>query len=291
MARTVKNNCDYFPHLTTMRNHKKIKALRNKFGQVLGYAFWSMFVEYLTEQDGTEIENSEMEFEMFSGELGVSVTEIRELINYCIKIELLFLSEENFIYSESLNDNLQPVFDKRKRSKDSSKTRKRRENGSFCDSNSIVTGETTAETPHIKVDKSRVNKSKEREKELSPDLAANLDKFRDKMLIPISECEEEMLADEITLPNTAMHNKLSPDLIEVKAWVVEFFSQLRSEGTTEKTVKDSRSHFSRWLKIQLQNKKINGTKHESVGEKSKIIANSIADNIARITAEDLTGKN
>ena len=83
MGRPIKNNCDYFPHLTTMRNHKKVKALRNKFGQVLGYAFWSMFIEYLTEQDGNELEDSEIELEMFAGELGVSVTEIQDMVNYC----------------------------------------------------------------------------------------------------------------------------------------------------------------------------------------------------------------
>ena len=125
MARPTKNNCDYFPHQTTMRNHRKVKALRNKFGQVLGYAFWAMFIEYLTEQDGCEVENSEIELDMFAGELGVSVTEIQEMVNYCIRIELLFLNKDNFIYSESLNDNLLPVFEKRKKAKEMSKTRKK----------------------------------------------------------------------------------------------------------------------------------------------------------------------
>jgi hypothetical protein len=160
MARPSKNNCDYFPHFTTMRNHKKVKALRTKFGSILGYAFWSMFIEYLTEQDGNEFENSEIEMEMFAGELGVSVTEIQEMINYCIKIELLFLTEDNFIYSDSLNEYLRPVFDKRQKAKEFSKTRKRHKNGSFCDNNIQTDGISVTEMPQSKVNKSKVNKSK-----------------------------------------------------------------------------------------------------------------------------------
>lgn len=160
MARPTKNNCDYFPHLTTMRNHRKVKALRNKFGQVLGYAFWAMFLEYLTEQDGCEVENSEIELEMFSGELGVSVAEIQEMINYCIRIELLFLNKDNFIYSESLNDNLLPVFEKRKKSKETSKARKRRENGTFIPNNTTPLGVSATETPQSRVEYSKVKKSK-----------------------------------------------------------------------------------------------------------------------------------
>jgi hypothetical protein len=85
-----------------MRNHKKVKALRAKFGQVLGYAFWSMIIEYLTEQDGIELENSDLEIEMFAGELGISATEIRDMVNYCIKIELLFIDNTNHIFSKNL---------------------------------------------------------------------------------------------------------------------------------------------------------------------------------------------
>lgn len=161
----MKNNCDYFPHFTTMRNHKKVKALRAKFGQVLGYAFWSMVIEYLTEQDGIEFEYSEIEIEMFAGELGVSSTEIRDMVDYCIKIELLFLTNDNFIYSESLNESLQPVFEKRKRAKELSKTRKRHNNGSYCDNDTTTCGVSVTEMPQSKVKESKEKKSKENNKE------------------------------------------------------------------------------------------------------------------------------
>ena len=148
-----------------MRNHKKVKALRAKFGQVLGYAFWSMILEYLTEQDGIEFENSDLELEMFAGELGVSATEIRDIIDYCIKIELLFLNSDNFIYSESLNELLQPVFDKRKKAKEASKARQRHKNGSFCGNNTQSPLVSATETPQRKEKESKEEESKEKKKE------------------------------------------------------------------------------------------------------------------------------
>ena len=47
MARPKKQYCDYFSHDRDMRNHRKIKALRTKFG-VNGYAVWVMILEVLT---------------------------------------------------------------------------------------------------------------------------------------------------------------------------------------------------------------------------------------------------
>jgi hypothetical protein len=151
-----------------MRNHRKVKALRNKFGLIKGYAFWAMFIEYLTELDGNEFEYSDAECEMFAGELGVSATEIKEMIDYCIFIELLFKTDQNFIYSDSLNDNLNPVYEKRKRERVKSKAKIRRENGSFgkqltndgvsANDNTTNSGESVEEIPQSIIDKSIIDK-------------------------------------------------------------------------------------------------------------------------------------
>ena len=160
MARPTKNNAEYFQHYTTMRNHRKVKILRNKFGSILGYAFWSMMLEWLTEQDGLEWEYSELECEMFAAELGVSAAEIRSLVDFCLQIELLFKSDTGFVYSESLNELMQPLFDKRQRERDKSKTRKRRESGQFGNDNTASGGVSAAETPQRRVEDSRVDKSR-----------------------------------------------------------------------------------------------------------------------------------
>lgn len=165
MARPLKNNCEYYPHFTTMRNHRKVKALRNKFGSVLGYAFWSMFIEYLTELDGNEFEFTNVECEMFAGELGVSAAEIQSLISYCLDIELLFKDEQNFIYSDSLNDYLKPVYEKREREREKSKARQRQENGAFCKHKKEPHGVSAAEIPQggeLNVEDSPQRKEKKR---------------------------------------------------------------------------------------------------------------------------------
>lgn len=152
MGRPVKNNADYFPHFTTMRNHRKVKALRNRFGQVQGYAFWCMICEYLTDQEGNMMENSDLELEMFSAELGVSVTETREMLSFCHRIKLLFTNEANFIYSESLNALLAPVYEKRFCGRNAAKTSKRSVNGAFLSQKCGDVGISVTETPQSRVE-------------------------------------------------------------------------------------------------------------------------------------------
>lgn len=158
MARPAKNYCDYFPHDRDMRNHRKVKAIRTKFG-ITGYAIWAMFLEYLTGIDGNEFEQSESEMELIAGDFGVSVAEISDILNYCIKLELLFI-KNGFIHSESLDENLLPVYEKRKVSKGISR-KQQRINGKFSSNNSVSNGVSVTEIPQSIVDKSKVNKSKD----------------------------------------------------------------------------------------------------------------------------------
>lgn len=153
MGRPPKNNCEYFPHRAEMRNHRKIKALRNKLG-ITAYAIWNMLLEYLTDMDGNEFENSESEHELMAGDFGVSVTEISDVLNYCIKLDLLF-EKNGFIYSETLNDNLAPVYEKRGRAKELSKQQLRK-NGKFVTETTVSTAVSVTEIPQSKVDNIKV---------------------------------------------------------------------------------------------------------------------------------------
>lgn len=156
MARPKKNYCDYFPHDRDMRNHRKVKAIRTKFGPI-GYAIWSMTLEYLTGIDGNEFEYSDVEFELMAGDFGVSAPEIQHLIDYCIKLEMLFLNN-GFINSESLDDRLKPVYEKRGINKDKSK-KQLRVNGKFANNKTVVDGVSAPEMPQSKVKESKVNKT------------------------------------------------------------------------------------------------------------------------------------
>jgi len=163
MARPTKNFCDYFPHDRDMRNHRKVKAIRTKFG-INGYAIWSMILEYLTGIDGNVFEYSDVEFELMGGDFGVSATEIRCIVDYCIILEMLFL-ENSFIRSESLDERLKPVYDKRQVSKGISK-KQSRVNGKFTANNTESLGVSVAEMPQSKVNRIKV-KNKEIDKESS----------------------------------------------------------------------------------------------------------------------------
>jgi len=153
MARPKKNYCDYFPHDRDMRNHRKVKAIRTKFGPI-GYAIWSMTLEYLTGIDGNEFEYSDVEFELMAGDFGVSASEIRDVIDYCIKLDMLF-NNNGFINSESLDERLKPVYEKRGTNKDKSK-KQLRVNGKFANNKTVTDGVSAPEMPQIKVKEIKV---------------------------------------------------------------------------------------------------------------------------------------
>ena len=156
MARPPKNNCDYFPHDRDMRNHKKVKAIRNKFSN--GYAIWVMLLEHLTGSDGNVFPYTDLEFELMSGDFGFSATEIRDVVDYCVSLELLFLVN-GFINSESLDERLAPVFEKRRQAKELSK-QQQRENGKFTAKNTESSGIPVTEMPESKVKESKRNETK-----------------------------------------------------------------------------------------------------------------------------------
>lgn len=114
MARPKKENAEYFSHDANMRNDPKVKALRKKFQD--GYAVYNMFLEYLTDCVLFEVEMTDLEFEILSGDFDVDVEILKEILDYCIKIGLLIKSE-NVFFSNGLKKRLQPVLDKRNNAK------------------------------------------------------------------------------------------------------------------------------------------------------------------------------
>lgn len=78
----------------------------------------------------------------------------------------------------------------------------------------------------------------------------------------LSECYEELSGDtnwsEIVTMNTrnSGHNDFTTDMF--KMYLRLFFEKLQNEGEVRKSPKDAKSHFARWLNIELQKK----TNHE-----------------------------
>lgn len=272
MARPQKNNCEYFPHLTTMRNHRKVKALKNKFGPVLGYAFWAMFLEYLTELDGNEFEFTQIECEMFAAELGVSATEIQSLINFCIDIELLFKDESNFIYSDSLNDALKPVYEKRNRERGKSKARERHENGSFCGKENKSHGVSVTEIPQelplqqAEIPQSKVKKSKVDKRKKEFDFSFIEDSFKDIFEIWLNYKSErnEKYKTQDSLHTCYNHLKkisynnpeTAKEIVEksmANNWAGIFELKNTPNGTNQKSLQPNGFEINKTSKIPVRN--------------------------------------
>lgn len=158
MPKPIKNYCDYFSHDRDMRNHRKIKAIRTKFG-LNGYAIWCMILEYLTGADGNVFEYSDVEIELMAGDFGVPSGDLKAVIDYCLSpLELLF-QKEGFIRSESLDERLRPVYEKRGREKQKS-GKQHRDGGKFAVDNAVTHGKTTADGTQKKVKEKKVKEKK-----------------------------------------------------------------------------------------------------------------------------------
>lgn len=159
MARPTKNNAPYFGHDNNMRNHRKIKALRAKF-PVVGYCVWCMFLEVLTECEGNRWAENELEEELLAGDFGVSVTEIRDILNYCISLELI-CRDNGVLYSQTLDERLKFFYQKRDLSRERARGQAR--NAGKFDSDNRKDGVSVTEIPQSKSISKGNLKNKEKE--------------------------------------------------------------------------------------------------------------------------------
>lgn len=113
MARPKKNNAEYFAHDADMRNDVKIKALRRKFSHT-GYAVWNYLLETLTDSDFFEVEWEEINIELLAADYDVTVEELNEIVEYCLKIGLLQKKGDR-LYSETHKKRFTPLLANRER--------------------------------------------------------------------------------------------------------------------------------------------------------------------------------
>ena len=93
MARPIKNNAEYFSHDADMRNDVKVKALRRRFSHT-GYAVWCYILETLTDTDFFELDYRTLNQELLAADFDISVSELREIVDYCCQLELLQLTDD-----------------------------------------------------------------------------------------------------------------------------------------------------------------------------------------------------
>lgn len=116
MARPKKNNAEYFPHDADMRNDIKVKALRRRFSHT-GYAVWNYLLETLTDSDFFEVERSGINSELLAADYDVTVEQLNEIIDYCLKIELL-QEEGDRLFSNAHKQRFAGLITKRERDRE-----------------------------------------------------------------------------------------------------------------------------------------------------------------------------
>ena len=117
MARPQKNNAEYFSHDADMRNDVKVKALRRKF-QHTGYAVWCFILESLTDGEYFEIDYNELNRELLAADFDVPVELLEEIVDYCCKVGLLQMTEDQHLYSEAHQRRFASLMEKRKRDRE-----------------------------------------------------------------------------------------------------------------------------------------------------------------------------
>lgn len=121
----------------------------------------------------------------------------------------------------------------------------------------------TTSTPrqhYVNTTKEKEKEEEEEKKEIS--LSRDKEKFPPSEVVDktLSECYDELSGDrswiEIVTMNTrnSGHKDFTIDMFEM--CLKRFFEKLQNEGEVRKSPKDAKSHFARWLNIEL-NKKAN----------------------------------
>lgn len=111
MARPRKNNAEWFSHDAGLRNHRKVKAARQKFGAE-GYAAFVMFLEVLADAEDFKIRFSEDEIDLLAGDFEIETEKLEKIVNFFLKIGLL-QTEDGFLYNSHLVERLSPLTKKR----------------------------------------------------------------------------------------------------------------------------------------------------------------------------------
>lgn len=163
MARPNKNNAEYFSHDADMRNDVKIKALRRRFSHT-GYAVWCYLLETLTDTDFFEVDYRDLNQELLAADFDISIEELRTIVEYCCKINLLQLSEDGTrLYSETHKKRFSGLITKRERDRERlarlvNKREQRNENVIAAKTN--FTDNSHNDNPHSKVKENRVKENR-----------------------------------------------------------------------------------------------------------------------------------
>lgn len=102
MQRANHKNTYYFSHDCNARNDEKILVMRSIYG-LEGYAMYFMIIEILREQADFKLKDTKYLPNALAVQLGTDVEIVKKFLDDCCNEFNLFVREDGFIYSESLN--------------------------------------------------------------------------------------------------------------------------------------------------------------------------------------------
>ena len=260
MARPKKNKIDYFPHLVA--SGKTMFILEQKYGND-GYAFWFKLLELLGDTVGHSFcLRNDSNWEFLLAKTRVSDITATEILDTLAKLGAIDaeLWEEKVIWCQNFIDNISDVYLKRKQ-----KVPVKPHKMSFCDRNPRTTDVSVAESTQSKVKEIKGNKEEvEEEIKTPPSPPTNLPKeiqerINSNMSRPLADVFRELDTNQEWKEKMCMLYKIPGLNADIKLQNFDkllnrFYHHLSVERQEkEKSMKDTYSHFSNWIKKVPQN--------------------------------------
>ena len=171
MARPIKHNADYFSHDVSMRDDIKIKAIRRKFKHT-GFSVWIMLLELLTSNEYFEYEWTELNIELLGPDFDCDADEIKEIVNYCISLNLLQITN-GYLHCDNLTKRLEETVLVRRKDYCSNNSKRFKLSGVNDDNNGVNDYNNTqskgkeSEVKQSKLHETKVKCSKENKSEVN----------------------------------------------------------------------------------------------------------------------------
>ena len=159
MARPVKNNAMFFFHETDASSDEKILYLESRHG-VAAYAFYFKMLETLSRADNFFIPYNDITLSVLSKKFGIDLEVFNKILDDCLKPEIsLLIINDNILFSPGLVKRMQPLMEKRKKSRKSNNVSYRSNNPIYGINNSDNNEVTESITPQNRLDYNRVDKN------------------------------------------------------------------------------------------------------------------------------------
>lgn len=166
----MKQNLDYYQHFSNADQHAKFKMLRIKYGWEGEGRFWALNNRMATAENCTVDTTKKYQMVTIATDLGMTLKELDEYIDYLDKECDLIIRENDFITTEILQENLGRVMKKREKNQEDYKKRIKE---SLRNCKRSETGIQTSENIQSKV---KETKSKVKEKE-EDNIDQNFERF------------------------------------------------------------------------------------------------------------------